>query len=357
MSFASTARRRIARAWRAVAFVPTRRLALAVAVVAPLWLLSRMPGGAWIAFGAAMLLLLVALVDVAMLPAPRDLDVERRLEPTIGVGDDAELRYRIESRWARPLVRLAARRPARRAARRRHRERRAAPRAAWRGGDGRHRSRDDARRGTARRRRPARAHAARTRRTDAALRARRPGARRALACRRAALPLARRASATRRGRRALHPEAWRGPDLRQPARLRRRRRPAPHRLEGVGAAGSPDHARVHDRAVADGLSARRRRALDDAARRRVLAVRVRTVVGAGAGGRGEHRGRSRRRDGVRRGAPRARAGAAGQGGAAGAARGDGAAAADARRAGLRRRRSARSRRASASGPCSCCSPT
>ena len=104
MNVVSTARQRIVRAWRAVAFVPTRRLALAVAVVAPLWLLSRMPGGVWIAFGAALLLLLAALVDVAMLPTPRDLDVERRLEPTIGVGDDAELGYRIESRWGRPLV-------------------------------------------------------------------------------------------------------------------------------------------------------------------------------------------------------------------------------------------------------------
>jgi uncharacterized protein (DUF58 family) len=104
VSLASTARRRIVRAWRTVAFVPTRRLALAVAIAAPLWLLSRIPGGLWIALGAAMLILLVALVDVAMLPARSDLEVERQLEPTIGVGDDAELRYRIESRWARPLV-------------------------------------------------------------------------------------------------------------------------------------------------------------------------------------------------------------------------------------------------------------
>jgi len=104
VSIASAARRRIVGAWRTVAFVPTRRLALAVAIVAPLWLLSRLPGGVWIAFGAALLLVLVALVDVAMLPALRDLEVERRLEPTIGVGDDAELHYRIESRWARPLV-------------------------------------------------------------------------------------------------------------------------------------------------------------------------------------------------------------------------------------------------------------
>ena len=104
MTLVASLRRGIVRAWRTVAFVPTRRLALGVALLAPLWLLSRLPGGPWIAFGAALLLVAIALLDVAMLPAVRDLEVERMLEPTIGVGDDAELRYRIVSRWGRPLV-------------------------------------------------------------------------------------------------------------------------------------------------------------------------------------------------------------------------------------------------------------
>jgi len=104
MTLVASLRRGIVRAWRTVAFVPTRRLALGVALLAPLWLLSRLPGGVWIAFGAALLLVALALLDVAMLPAVRDLEVERMLEPTIGVGDDAELRYRIVSRWGRPLV-------------------------------------------------------------------------------------------------------------------------------------------------------------------------------------------------------------------------------------------------------------
>ena len=100
----ASVRRAIVRAWRTVAFVPTRRLALAVALLAPAWLISRQPGGIWIAFGATLLIVAVALLDVAMLPAVRDLEVERLLEPTIGVGDDAELHYRIDSRWGRPLV-------------------------------------------------------------------------------------------------------------------------------------------------------------------------------------------------------------------------------------------------------------
>jgi uncharacterized protein (DUF58 family) len=100
----ASVRAAIVRAWRTVAFVPTRRLALGVALLAPLWLLSRVPGGAWVAFGATLLLVAIALLDVAMLPAMRDVEVDRLLEPTIGVGDDAELRYRITSRWGRPLV-------------------------------------------------------------------------------------------------------------------------------------------------------------------------------------------------------------------------------------------------------------
>ena len=97
-------RLRIVRAWRTIAFVPTRRFAVCVALLAPLWLLSRLPHGAWIALGATLLLVVAAVLDVVMLPAARDLEVERLLEPTIGVGDDAELRYRITSRWGRPLV-------------------------------------------------------------------------------------------------------------------------------------------------------------------------------------------------------------------------------------------------------------
>ena len=100
----SPVRARAASTLRAIAFVPTRRLALGVALLAPLWLLSRLPGGAWIAFGATMLLVLVALIDVVMLPAARDLRVDRLLEPTVGVCDESDLRYRIESSWGRPLT-------------------------------------------------------------------------------------------------------------------------------------------------------------------------------------------------------------------------------------------------------------
>ena len=116
-----------------------------------------------------------------------------------------------------------------------------------------------------------------------------------------------------------HAAARRGDQLRAPARLRRRRRPAPHRLEGHGAARAPHHARVHGRAVADGVRARGRRPHDDAARRRVSALRVRAFVGAAAGRRGAAARATGGRAGVRRRAARAGAGAARRGGAARAA--------------------------------------
>ena len=146
-------------------------------------------------------------------------------------------------------------------------------------------------------------HAARPQLGDVALRVRTPlglvartlryalddrVARRAVARRRAALPLARRASPARCGRRARHAAPRRRAHLRPAARLRRRRRSAPHRLEGHGAPRPPDHARVHDRAVADGVPAGRRRPVDDAARRRVPALRVRALGGARAGRRRQH---------------------------------------------------------------------
>jgi len=97
-------RRRIVTMLRAVAFVPTRRLALCAALIAPLWLLAALPFGEWVPIAAIVLLLFALAIDVAMLPAARDLDVRRSLEPTVGVGDATELVYHVESTWGRPLM-------------------------------------------------------------------------------------------------------------------------------------------------------------------------------------------------------------------------------------------------------------
>ncbi|MES2176825.1 MAG: DUF58 domain-containing protein [Gemmatimonadota bacterium] len=80
-------------------FAPTRRFAVALACVAPLWLVSANPVGAWIAAGAVLALAALCVSDVAALPRRRDLDVRRDFPETVGVGDQAEGRYVVESRW------------------------------------------------------------------------------------------------------------------------------------------------------------------------------------------------------------------------------------------------------------------
>lgn len=85
-----------------IAIVPTRRLAVVVAVLAVTWLLPS-PWD-WRAFGIGTLLLVGALVaDLMLLPARTDVQVERRLPPQIGIGDDVEGEYVIWSRWGRSI--------------------------------------------------------------------------------------------------------------------------------------------------------------------------------------------------------------------------------------------------------------
>jgi len=95
--------RRFGRRVRAIAVVPTRRLAVAAALLAPLWLLSTLPVLRWLPVLALAALVTAVVLDIAFLPAVRDAEVERMLEPTVGVGDETELRYRVTSGWGRPL--------------------------------------------------------------------------------------------------------------------------------------------------------------------------------------------------------------------------------------------------------------
>ena len=94
--------------WRRVlgvvtAFVPTRRLAIAVAVLAPLWLLSWWRVGLVVAALASLTLVVLVAADIALLPGARDLDVEREAPLTLGVGDRGGGRYEVRSHWGRPL--------------------------------------------------------------------------------------------------------------------------------------------------------------------------------------------------------------------------------------------------------------
>jgi uncharacterized protein (DUF58 family) len=88
----------------ALGFAPTRRLALAVACVAPLWLLSGSTIGVALAIAATVAIVIAVLLDIALLPSTGDLDVRREAPATMGVGDDVDVRYAIDSRWGRPLL-------------------------------------------------------------------------------------------------------------------------------------------------------------------------------------------------------------------------------------------------------------
>ena len=88
----------------ALGFAPTPRLALAAAVVAPLWLVSGTRAGYIVAAVVSVGLVAIALIDLASLPSSADVELERELPPAVGVGDAAQGSYRVESRWGRPLV-------------------------------------------------------------------------------------------------------------------------------------------------------------------------------------------------------------------------------------------------------------
>lgn len=81
-------------------FVPERRLAVVVVVLSVLWLVPGHVGGE-IALVALATTALVALIDALLLPAARDLSIERITPATIGIGDRGALEYVVRSRWGR----------------------------------------------------------------------------------------------------------------------------------------------------------------------------------------------------------------------------------------------------------------
>src|SRR3954471_2835089 len=85
------------------AFVPTRRMALATALLAPLWLLSWWSTGLAMAAAVTVALVLAVAADIALLPDARDLEVRRDAPRTLGVGDAEGGRYVVRSHWGRLL--------------------------------------------------------------------------------------------------------------------------------------------------------------------------------------------------------------------------------------------------------------
>lgn len=85
-----------------IAIVPTRRLALVVALLALLWLLP--DPWEWRGMGIGAVLLAGALLaDAILLPGRADVVVERRLPPSVGIGDPVEGEYVMASRWGRTV--------------------------------------------------------------------------------------------------------------------------------------------------------------------------------------------------------------------------------------------------------------
>lgn len=82
--------------------VPEPRLALIVALLAPVWLLPGAAGRIGVSV-AAISILLAAAIDAIALPGPSDISLERALPPSIGIGDKLEGEYIVESRWGMQL--------------------------------------------------------------------------------------------------------------------------------------------------------------------------------------------------------------------------------------------------------------
>ncbi len=83
-------------------FVPTRRLALVALLAAPVWLLAAPLGGRWETWLGAIViavLAIVVVVDASATVGRGGVDVERRLPPSVGVGDAVPGAYHVRSRW------------------------------------------------------------------------------------------------------------------------------------------------------------------------------------------------------------------------------------------------------------------
>ena len=92
-------------------FVPERRLALVLALAAPLWLL---PGRSGVAIAGVVTgtILLGAMLDAALLPGRKGFVVTREVPTSVGIGDRVDGAYELVSHWPRALhVELSDRLP------------------------------------------------------------------------------------------------------------------------------------------------------------------------------------------------------------------------------------------------------
>lgn len=79
---------------RLLPFVPERRLALALAVTAVLWLVPA-PLGPALGTGALALITLLVATELVRLPLARSFTITREVAPTVGLGDEIALTYHL----------------------------------------------------------------------------------------------------------------------------------------------------------------------------------------------------------------------------------------------------------------------
>jgi uncharacterized protein (DUF58 family) len=101
---ADALRAALVRVFRAVtAFVPTKRLALLIALLSPVWLLTGTTHGAGLVAIMLILVVIVVAIDALSTPARWQLVLLRELPAQIGLGDTIEGAYRVTSRAGRAL--------------------------------------------------------------------------------------------------------------------------------------------------------------------------------------------------------------------------------------------------------------
>ncbi|MDB4908238.1 MAG: hypothetical protein JWO05_3022 [Gemmatimonadetes bacterium] len=81
---------------------PTPRLAGAIAVLAPLWFIPSV--GGWLVLAGAVALAALLAAEWVLLPAPRDIELEREMAPAVGISDQSTGAYHLTSRYKRTLA-------------------------------------------------------------------------------------------------------------------------------------------------------------------------------------------------------------------------------------------------------------
>ncbi len=92
-------------AWRRFAnffrYVPTKRLAILLTALAPLWIV--VPGAALL-YIELLLLPLLLVLDAWTIPDVASIHLARRVPETVGVNDEVEGSYELESGWMQPVT-------------------------------------------------------------------------------------------------------------------------------------------------------------------------------------------------------------------------------------------------------------